>query len=497
MSLENEIPTQGSALARVLSLPYELLQSVFNSIAAFEPWTDTPILDRGSADIADKELMHIKDTMMLNTIPINRHVLGISSDGEWLMMVLSRHPYHLSRRDGFALSSVVMQALRRMNVRLQKMHSDARALETGVLAFKTPARALEESPISVDEKDIAAKDKTRNTISDTPSMTQYHASVQSEEKSHFMEHSIKSSRTSRATGNTSLSSTALTTYNPAPVLKLSNQDLLQITRQQDIQTTTHHLCALLLATLLTLAQCRLDLTTTLEKLERDTPIPSIEPSETRAFATPDNSPPPDRTRSLSGSTVADPFPFHQPLSFSAISTVCDLGTREEVRWAEKRGTECEGAGTPPKRPKLAGYRKVSNGRVAALMDRFERFHLEVGTRDSIIRRCWLLGRAAAGVERGSAADAVRRRCRDAVYTFLKRFLQVVGTTMNGCDPKYAPGIVGTTSTTQEVRSRPNPVYSQPIRHFLLSLDGSLGKLSRDTKAWARTPGSALGVTTAR
>ena len=48
---------------------------------------------------------------------------------------------------------------------------------------------------------------------------------------------------------------------------------------------------------------------------------------------------------------------------------------KEVRWAEKRVSEEREVDGSPKRPKLNEYKQVSSGRVATLMDRFEKFHL--------------------------------------------------------------------------------------------------------------------------
>jgi len=47
-----------------------------------------------------------------------------------------------------------------------------------------------------------------------------------------------------------------------------------------------------------------------------------------------------------------------------------------MKRVEKRVTEEKAdTGMSPKRPKLSEYKQVSSGRVASLMDRFEKFHI--------------------------------------------------------------------------------------------------------------------------
>jgi hypothetical protein len=210
-------------------------------------------------------------------------------------------------------------------------------------------------------------------------MVQYHARVEAEEAPATNERSKSQlSGLCQALNVVPSPTTSLILYNPTPVLKLTQQELSQLASQSE-QLAIKQITALLVIVLVTLLQCRLSLKENLEKLEHDTLIPSIEADESKDFATPKMSPRSDRPRSLSGSTVADIQPPEETLSFSMISTIYSshYGSKEEreVRWAEKRMGEENEMGVSPKRPKLSEYKQVSSGRVATLMDRFERFHL--------------------------------------------------------------------------------------------------------------------------
>lgn len=178
---------------------------------------------------------------------------------------------------------------------------------------------------------------------------------------------------STGTANRSDLSTALIAYAPTPVLKLSAMDIAHLRYRQDIPDVIPQLTATLVVVLMALAQHRKALLLALEKLKHDTPLPWIEHYE------PEASPWPAWLRSMSGSTVAEAS-SREVLSFSAVSTVCDssaveIEIRREVRWVEERDSEEKDTGKEVKRPKLNEYKQVSSGRVATLMDRFERFHI--------------------------------------------------------------------------------------------------------------------------
>ena len=225
-------------------------------------------------------------------------------------------------------------------------------------------------------------ERYNNAARPATSMKQYHASVHTEE-----------ALRSNGNGNvgiahrcTTLSNerdhprnSALVLHRPVPVLKITGQDVRSFANTPPQADAIQQMSALLVAILITLFHCRMTLLENLERLERDTPIPSIEPYESRDFATPKMSPRYDRLRSMSGSTVAESVPQGDTLSFSMVSMVYNSsdmdGNLKEVKRAEERVSEEREMGTSPKRPKLSEYKQVSSGRVATLMDRFEKFHL--------------------------------------------------------------------------------------------------------------------------
>ncbi|KAF3041113.1 hypothetical protein E8E12_006996 [Didymella heteroderae] len=218
-----------------------------------------------------------------------------------------------------------------------------------------------------------------SAVRQTATIKQYHPSVLTEEESWSTEN-VGAAQICTGIGNKIFPSTtsALVVYGPVPILKITRQDIECMANTTPPADTLQQFYVLLLTALITLAQCRMALLENPEKLEHDTPIPSIEPYESRDFATSKVSPQHDRLRSMSGSTVAESMPQAELLSLSAISTVYSLGMdsdQKEVRWAEKRVSEDMDAGTSPKRPKLSDYKQVGSGRVATLMDRFEKFHL--------------------------------------------------------------------------------------------------------------------------
>lgn len=338
--------------ANLLSLPYELIQCILN----FEPWTYTPTSEHPDESSTDEELIfHTRDSMPLRLTNIYRTILGLSSADDWLDLTLSRHSYRLSRKHG-GISSAVAQTIRRMNARLGRLHW-----------VKADLSVFPELDEDSHAKDPSAVERPLKQISSVPSMPQYYAHVNSEEDLYFCEE-LKHARAMRGSENTWSPATALVAYKPVPILKLTAMDL-----SSRMKSTNHaeQITALLVATLTTLLQCHSSLLQNLERLERDTPIPSIETYESKDFATPRTSPYPDRLRSLSGSTVVDVFAHEDTLSFSAVSTVYNSeASIKRVGWD---GREEEVAS--PKRPKLSQYKQVSSGRVATLMDRFEKFHL--------------------------------------------------------------------------------------------------------------------------
>ncbi|KAF3043558.1 hypothetical protein E8E11_007106 [Didymella keratinophila] len=224
-------------------------------------------------------------------------------------------------------------------------------------------------------------EERNNAARQTAFMKQYHASVHTEEE----RWSNGNESTSAARTRTAPSdkrdhpiNNALVLHRPVPVLKITGQDLRSFVHTTPPTDTKQQISALLVAVLITLAQCQMTLLEDLERLERDKPIASVEPYESRDFATSKMSPRHDRLRSMSGSTVAEAMPQGDPLSLSTISTLYGAGmdsNQKEVKWAEKRVSEERDLGTSPKRPKLSEYKQVSSGRVATLMDRFEKFHL--------------------------------------------------------------------------------------------------------------------------
>jgi hypothetical protein len=373
MSTNNEsssIQNSTSSMTRFLSLPYELLQSIFGSITNFEPWTYTSIPENTGTGISDEELLlYTRDAEPINLVSTHRTMLGLSSEDSWLVLVLSRHPYHLSRGDNSGVSSAITQALRRMNARLEQKHWSDRELRARLSTREDRTMPREKG------------EGRNNAARQTASMKQYHASVHTEEESWLNDNEvIDAAHTSNALSNKrdhSMNS-ALVVHRPVPVLKITGQDFISNVHTTPPADAIQQFSALLVAVLITLAQCRMNLLENLETLERDTPIPSIEPHEPRASATPKMSPRHDRLRSMSGSTVAESMPQGETLALSAISTVYNSsmdGSQTEVRWAEKRLSEERDVGTSPKRPKLTEYKQVSSGRVASLMDRFEKFHL--------------------------------------------------------------------------------------------------------------------------
>ncbi|KAF2628017.1 hypothetical protein BU25DRAFT_410641 [Macroventuria anomochaeta] len=371
-----ELPSR-YPLTNVLSLPYELLQSILSSIANFEPWTYSSNTRCADATITDKDvLLSTRDLTPLNLASINRHILGLSSTNDWLMLTLSRHPYRLSQSDKGGILSAITQALRRMNARLERMHWAGRKSNASpqILGDREIASSKNLDTASVQDAPVY-DDSFDQTPSDIP-MKQYFASVQSEEESYTNEYILtRPMCAARPFNGTSSSTSAVVVYDPTPILKLSNLDIAQRVRQSELPRATEQFAALLVAVLITLAPRRLSLLENLEKLERDTPIPTIEPCECRDFATSKTSFRTDRPRSLSGSTVAELLPHEETLSFSTISTVYSSDRNHDVRSAEKRESEEKDVGTSPKRPKLSEYKQVSSGRVATLMDRFEKFHL--------------------------------------------------------------------------------------------------------------------------
>ena len=363
----------------LLSLPHELLQSILASIANFEPLTYSSPSERADAIITDNELkLYTRDAMPFNLTSSNRLILGLSSMDDWLVSLLSRHPYHLTCNGKGGISSAVTQALRRESTRRERSY---RTKQGSRPMSQVPADIdRHSSPQVVGTKHSSANDETLDQQSSAqPTMIQYHARVEAEEVPATSERSKSQlSRVCQALDIASSPTTALVLYNPAPVLKLTQQELSQLAAQSE-QLAVSKNTALLALVLIIILQCHLSLKENLEKLKRDTPIPPIEADESEEFATRKMSPRSDRPRSLSGSTIADLQPHEETLSFSMISTVYSshsgLKEGKEVRWAEKRVGEENEMRVPPKRPKLSEFKQVSSGRVATLMDRFEKFHL--------------------------------------------------------------------------------------------------------------------------
>ena len=366
-----EQPSQ-SQFANLLSLPYELVQSILASITSFEPWTYSSAPEHASACLTDEELeLYTRDSIPLNLTSINQLNLGLWSRHDWLLLLLSRHPYCLTRGEKGGISSAVTQALRRENARRERTYWERRGSRPILQVLKDVYSTNRCQPADKGLF-IASNDFLGHRMSAPYRMTQYHACVEPEEASDTGEKPVLR----RSSQPLDSSATALIVYDPAPVLKLTQHDISDFANQSLESLGSSQMTALLAAVLITLLHCRLSLKENLEKLERDTPIPSIEADETQNFATPKMSPRPDRHRSLSGSTVADVHSHEETLSFSVISTVYSSHKEaKEVRWAEKRVSEEREVDGSPKRPKLNEYKQVSSGRVATLMDRFEKFHL--------------------------------------------------------------------------------------------------------------------------
>jgi hypothetical protein len=311
--------------------------------------------DRAEVSITEADLLlYLRDAIALNYTPSKRHVLGLSSESGWVLLILSRHPYRLSRSAMGGISSAVTQALRRTNAQLGRSHWESREPN---------------SASGIAGPDIVDPENARLVTREL-----YPAKVETEEEAYRMEiPTIRSACTAETADNPDLS-TALITYAPIPVLKLSAMEIAHLLHRQDIPEVASQPTAILVIVLMALAQYRQALLLALEKLERDTPLPSIEHYEQAA------SPWPDRLRSMSGSTVAETYSREEFLSFSMVSTVYDSSAVEKEamkndRWAEKREIEEKDTGKEAKRPKLSEYKQVSSGRVATLMDRFERFHI--------------------------------------------------------------------------------------------------------------------------
>ncbi|KAJ8113553.1 hypothetical protein OPT61_g4342 [Boeremia exigua] len=385
MSVEKGISTLaiGSPFASLFSLPQEILRLILSSIASFEPWTYNSAPEHTENRTPEQEgFVYRSDTTSRSLPPMSRHSLGISSESNWFTTIISRHSHHLSRRGEVGISSVVSQALRRMNARTGKMYWEGRNSETTlqipIIVEAEPSEPKETRPEYLQDDTVC-----EDGISSTPtpkSMKQYHATVELEEEALLCENLTRLSPTIINADCTCVASNALIAYSSTPVLKLSEPDLLHIVRQQVSREATEELVAILITIIIMFAQCRLNLLKNIENLKRDIPIPSVESCEIRESIPPKIISRQDRMRSLSGSTVAEAFPFEEALSFSPVSTVYSAGNRiSEVRravtWAEKRATEEHGTDISPKRMKLTDYERVSNGRVAILMDKFEKFHL--------------------------------------------------------------------------------------------------------------------------
>ncbi|KAJ4987079.1 hypothetical protein SVAN01_07367 [Stagonosporopsis vannaccii] len=365
-------------LIRLLSLPHELLQSMLSLVANFEPWTYASTSDQNDTSfIVDESSLYTRYTMAPSLKSVHQITLGLSSESDWLMLVLSRHPYHLSRSDKCGISSAITQALRRRNARIERLYWGER---NSMASLQIPSDLRVVNPRSFRSTSLQDEPNGENAQSLTPkiiSMKQYHATVQPEEEVPLSEGSTGQYLTPEKDAYASSPSFALIKYDPAPLLKLRQPDIARIARQQDLRSAAGGISALLFAVIIAHVLWHLSLLEALQKLDCDTAIPSVEPREVKDFATRELSPYHDRMRSLSGSTVAEPLSNKTSLAFSTIATVCNFDDRpKEVKWAEKRVTdEQEDTGSSPKRPKLSEYKQVSSGRVAALMDRFEKFHL--------------------------------------------------------------------------------------------------------------------------
>ena len=348
-----------SSIPRIFSLPLELLQSFLSSIVNFEPWTYGAAPANVSNTDADL-LLFPRDANALQYTSSIRYVLGLSSEREWLPSMLSRHPHCLPRCALSGIPSADTQALKRMYAQLERSHGDGRAPNT--ISHVSTASGIT-------GPDIIDPDNARHVPREL-----YTAKVETEEEAYRMEMPAVSSVGTTETTDKSNPSTALIAYAPTLVLKLSTIDIAHLCHRQGQPGVIPQLSAILVVVLMALAQHRQAVLLALEKLERDTPLPSIEHYEPAA------SPRLDRLRSMSGSTVAEVCSQEEVLSLSAVSTVYDSSAvkregRREVRWTEKRDIEEKYTGKEVKRPKLSEYKQVSSGRVATLMDRFERFHI--------------------------------------------------------------------------------------------------------------------------
>ena len=267
------------------------------------------------------------------------------------------------------IPSTVAQALRRMNARLEEAHWE----RIGPVNFpRIQSASGIARPGKIDPEDVR---RAPCQVFDESVPRELHpARVETEEDAYRIEIAAVGSACSTGTADKSDLSTALIVYAPTPVLKLSAIDIAHLRHRQGQHELVPQLTAILIVVLMALAQHRQALKLAFEKLERDTPLPSIEHYEPAA------SPRLDRLRSMSGSTVAEVCSQEEVLSLSAVSTVYDSSAvkrevRRDVRWAEKRESEEKDTGKEVKRPKLSEHKQVSSGRVATLMDRFERFHL--------------------------------------------------------------------------------------------------------------------------
>ncbi|KZM24660.1 uncharacterized protein EKO05_0007105 [Ascochyta rabiei] len=360
-------------LASILSLPHELAQSILGLITNFEPWTYSSIPERADATITDEKLVPCtQDAMPLNMTCINRYMLGLSGGSGWLILMLSRHRHRFCRSKHDGISSAVTQALSRANAPFKKLHWKSRE-SSSCLQIREDSGAADcpNSNFTELNKSSAEDDTLRRPLTKA-SMVRYHTSVHSEEEAYLDEQpEIRRSSALQDADDVSSPATALILYDPTPTIKLTKMDTAELASRSDLSKTEAQIYALLVAVLVTLTQCRISLLEALDKLERDTSIQSIEPYESKDFAAPRMSPRLGRPRSLSGSTVADVQPHEELLSFSAVSTVYSSeNTAKRVQW-EGRDEEV----VSPKRPKLSQYKQVSSGRVATLMDRFEKFHL--------------------------------------------------------------------------------------------------------------------------
>lgn len=352
-------------LPRILSLPRELFRFFLSSTVNFEPWTCG-----SNESITDADLSLLpRDANALNYTSRNHHILGLSSESDWLLLMFSRHSYHWSRCAMGGIPSTVAQALRRMNARLEEAHWE----RSGPVNFPRiqPASGIAR-PGKIDPEDVR---RAPCQVFDESVPRELHpARVETEEDAYRIEIAAVGSACSTGTTDKSDLSTALIVYAPTPVLKLSAMDIAHLRYRQDIPDVVPQLTVILVVVLMALAQHHKALLSALEKLKHGNPLPWIENYE------PEASQWSARLRSMSGSTVAEASSREEVLSFSAVSTVYDssavkIEMRREVRWAEKRESEEKDTGKEVKRPKLSEYKQVSSGRVATLMDRFERFHI--------------------------------------------------------------------------------------------------------------------------